>query len=203
MNDPNIIILGSYGMTGRPLAELLLQETKAQLTLAGRTLSKAQAFAAELNARFPGERVRSVFADAADTSSLQAAFQGTDMVVVASSTAAYTREVVAAALDAEIDYLDVQYSGEKIAILKSMTEEIKAANRCFITDGGFHPGLPAAMVRFAAAHFDRLHSAVVGSVIKIDWGSLDIGVSTMEEFVGEFLDFKALVYKDNRWQDLG
>jgi saccharopine dehydrogenase (NAD+, L-lysine-forming) len=171
--------------------------------LAGRTLPKAQAFAVELNSRYPGERVSSVQVDAADPASLRTAFQDADMVVVASSTAAYARQVASVALEANIDYLDVQYSTEKIAVLKSMAAEIKAADRCFITDGGFHPGLPAAMVRFAAARFDQLRSAVVGSVIKVDWRALDLSVSTMEEFVGEFVGFTARVYKDRRWQVLG
>ncbi len=203
MNAANILILGGYGMTGRPLSELLLQETRAQLTLAGRTLPKAQAFANELNARFPGERVRAIFADAADPVSLQEAFCKTDIVVVASSTAVYARQVARAALEAEIDYLDIQYSTEKIEVLKAMAGQIEAAGRCFITDGGFHPGLPAAMVRFAGEHFDQLQSAVIGSVIKIDWRSLDFGLSTMEEFVDEFKDFQALVYQDGRWQNAG
>jgi len=44
---------------------------------------------------------------------------------------------------------------------------------CFIADGGFHPGLPAALVRYVAPHFDRLEKANVGSVINVDWASLD------------------------------
>ncbi len=203
MNEPSILILGGYGMTGRQLAEILLQETTARLALAGRTLSKAHALAKALNDRFPGERARGVFADAADPASLQAAFQGIDVVVVASSTSAFTREVACAALAAGADYLDIQYSTAKIRQLQSLAGEITAAGRCFITDGGFHPGLPAALVRYAALQFDELHSAQVGSVIKIDWGELDLGQATMEEFVGEFIDFKPLVYRNERWQDLG
>jgi saccharopine dehydrogenase (NAD+, L-lysine-forming) len=203
MNNPNILILGGYGMTGRPLAELLLQETSARLALAGRTLPKAQAFANVLNNRFPDERVRAVFADASNPDSLNTAFQGIDIVVVASSTAAYTIQVARAALSAGSDYLDVQYSTGKIRQLQALAGEIAAAGCCFITDGGFHPGLPAALIRYAALQFDELQSAQVGSVIKVDWGGLDIGQATMEEFVGEFLDFHPLVFRDGRWQDLG
>jgi saccharopine dehydrogenase (NAD+, L-lysine-forming) len=203
MKTPKIIILGGYGMTGRRLCELLLRETGAHLTLAGRTRSKAQSFATKWNSHFPGERVQAVFADASDSASLDAAFQGMDILVVASSTAAYAQQVAYAALTAGIDYLDVQYSTAKNRQLQALAGKIAAAGRCFITDGGFHPGLPAALIRYAAPHFDALHSAKVGSVIQIDWGELDLGQATMEEFVGEFMDFQPLVYRDGRWQDLG
>jgi saccharopine dehydrogenase (NAD+, L-lysine-forming) len=85
-------------------------------------------------------------------------------------------------------------------VLQSLIEEIERKNLCFITDGGFHPGLPAAMVRFVADQFDSLESANVGSVIKIDWNILNLSPATMEEFVGEFMNFQTLHYKDGRWQ---
>jgi saccharopine dehydrogenase (NAD+, L-lysine-forming) len=101
-----------------------------------------------------------------------------------------------------IDYLDVQYSTTKMRILQSLSSEIERANLCFITDGGFHPGLPAAMVRFAVDQFDSLEAANVGSVIKIDWNALDLSPATMEEFVGEFMNFQTLHFKDGRWQQI-
>ena len=59
------------------------------------------------------------------------------------------------------------------------------------------------MSRRVAPRFDRLESANVGSVIKIDWAALDLAPSTMEEFVGEFLDFQMLLFDDGRWQKVG
>jgi hypothetical protein len=37
-----------------------------------------------------------------------------------------------------------------------MAAQIAAAGRGIITDGGFHPGMPAALVRYAAPCFDAL-----------------------------------------------
>ena len=122
--------------------------------------------------------------------------------VVASSTAEYAEQVARCALEVGTDYLDVQYSTRKIQVLQSLAGDIERARLCFITDGGFHPGLPAAMVRFAAEHFDNLESANVGSVIKIDWNTLDLSPATMEEFIREFVDFQALHFKDGHWQRL-
>jgi len=200
MNTKIILILGGYGNTGRPLTELLLRETDAQLIVAGRNLARAQAFAARLNAQFGAERVLARRADAADPASLRAALSGVDVLVVASSTADQTANVVQAALAARVDYLDVIYAKEKTAVLQQHAAQIAAAGCCFVTDGGFHPGLPAALVRYAAPHFDHLTSANVGSVIKINWRDLDLSASTMEEFVSEFMDFQMLAFKNGRWQ---
>ena len=170
------------------------------LVLAGRNLARAQAAALELNLQFPGERVSAISVDAADATSLAEALSGIDLLLVASSTSAYTAEVVQAALARRIDYLDVQYSTAKLDLLKSKENEIKAAGCCFITDGGFHPGLPAALVRYAGMHFDKLEKANVGSVIKIDWAALDIVMETVDEMLMEFRDFKTLTFQAGQWK---
>jgi NAD(P)-dependent dehydrogenase (short-subunit alcohol dehydrogenase family) len=200
MNTKRILILGGYGSTGLPIARLLLENTDVSIVLAGRNLEKADRAAVKLNAEHGENRVTGVYADASDPQGLCEALKGMDMVVVASSTADYAETVIKSALEAGVDYLDVQYSTTKMRVLQSMTGEIERAGLCFITDGGFHPGLPAAMVRFAADRFDSLESANVGSVIKIDWNTLDLSPATMEEFVGEFMNFQTLHFKDGRWQ---
>ena len=200
MESKTILILGGYGNTGKPLARLLLQETDVQLVLAGRDVDKAKRLANEFNFAFVGNRVTGAYADASDMTSLRQAFTDIDFVVVASSTAQYTREVATVALEAGIDYLDVQYSSKKVALLKSMAEEIKRTGCCFITEGGFHPGLPAAMVRYVAPYFDRLEKARVGSVLKVDWKKLDVADSTVNELLEELNDFEMLTFKDGRWK---
>lgn len=202
MSPKHLLLLGGYGNTGLPLARLLLAHSDCSITLAGRSLEKARQAAERLNAEIPGNRVRAACTDAADVSSLRQAFQGADMVVVVSSTAEYAENVARAALESRADYFDVQYGKAKMDCLQSLAEEIEAAGRCFITDGGFHPGLPAAMVRFVAPHFERLESANVGSVIQIDWGRLDLSPATLREFVAEFMSFQTLHFKDGRWQEM-
>jgi saccharopine dehydrogenase-like NADP-dependent oxidoreductase len=200
MNHKTFLILGGYGNTGRLLARLLLQETDVRLVLAGRTVGKAEDAAAQFNHLFEGNRVLAMYADASAPASLQPAFEGVDMVIVASSTAEYVKEVAVAALQAGIDYLDIQYSTQKTAELKSLSQEIEKAGRCFITDGGFHPGLPAALVRYAAQYFDHLEKANVGSVIKVDWASLKVADSTLDELIQELNDFVTIVYKGGQWK---
>jgi len=200
MTARDILILGGYGNTGLPIAELLLQETDCRVVLAGRSRDKAEAEGLRLNDRLAGERVRAAVVDAADRNSLRRAMSGVDLVVVASSTSQYVEQVATAALDAGIDYCDVQYSTAKLAVLQGMAERIEAEGRCFVTEGGFHPGLPAALVRYIAPRFDQLESARVGSVIKIDWEDLEFSPATMEEMVTEFIDFEMLEYEEGEWR---
>lgn len=200
MKDPTLLILGGYGNTGLPLARLLLQETGVRVVLAGRSRDKAEAAAAQLNSQFPGNRVAGQQADVSDVQSLKQVFQGMDMVLVASSTARYTRQAASAALETGIDYLDIQYSTQKLAVLKSLADDIAREGRCFITEGGFHPGLPSALVRFVAPHFDRLEKANVGSVIRADWASVYLAENTVDEFLQEMLDFQPLCFKGGQWK---
>ncbi|MCU0486844.1 MAG: KR domain-containing protein [Anaerolineales bacterium] len=79
MKTNTFLILGGYGNTGSVLARFLLQETSLNLVLAGRNESRASAAAAELNRRFPGERVSGRQADASDPASLRRAFQEIDL----------------------------------------------------------------------------------------------------------------------------
>ena len=203
MKKTRILLLGGYGNTGRALAPLLLQETDVNLVLAGRNALKAESAAAELNIRFDGQRVSSVYADASKPDSLKPALKNIDLLLVVSSTSQFTGQVAAAALEASADYYDVQYSTHKTEVLKLLAKEIESAGRCFITEGGFHPGLPATMIRYAAPQFDHLESANVGSVIKIDWSNLDASRSTVEELVSEFMDFQNLSYQDGEWKSAG
>lgn len=202
MNPKHILILGGYGNTGLPIAKYLLSHTDACITLAGRSLERARSVATGLNADHNYHRVDAVRADASDMQSLRQVFHGKDMVVVASSTVEYAEQVVRCAIECKLDYFDVQVSTKKLELLQYFSKEIEDAGLCFITDGGFHPGLPAAMVRYAADRFDRLESANVGSVIQIDWGALNLSPATIEEFVREFIDFNTLHFKDGRWQTM-
>ncbi len=200
MKRKTILILGGYGNTGRPLARLLLQESDAQLVLAGRNLEKAKTLTGELNLAFKGNRVSAACVDASDLVSLRQAFVGIDFVVVASSTTQYTRQIAAAALEAKVGYLDIQYSTSKIALLKSMADLIERAGCCFITDGGFHPGLPAFMVRYVAQYFDHLEIARVGSVIKEDWKSLEVEPSTVNELIELINEYEMLIFTGGQWK---
>ena len=200
MNARTFLILGGYGQTGRLIARFLLAESDAHVVLAGRNLERAEQLANQLNQEFAGHRARARKVDASSAESLVVGLKGVDFLVVACSTARYAREVAIAALQAGVDYLDVQYSQEKSHLLMALAGDIERAGRCFITDAGFHPGLPAALVRYADGCFDHLLVAYVSSLIRVDWRELSLSPSTLEEFVSEMLEYEASFYKDGLWQ---
>ncbi len=138
-----ILLLGGYGLTGRQMAPLLLAETSVNLEIAGRNRAKAEALAAELNERHPGQRVTGLLVDAADRDSLARAFKNVDLVIVLTSSAEHIAQIAEVALEQEIDFLDVLFDPTKVATLQRYADEIEAAGRCFVTEAGFHPGLPS------------------------------------------------------------
>jgi Saccharopine dehydrogenase NADP binding domain len=208
---PTILLLGGYGNTGRALAPLLQQHTPANVVIGGRNLEKAERFADELRQGLDGpqkqQRVSSVQVDASDSQSLNKAFSSdVTLVIVVATTSEHIDKVASAALEAKIDFMDIHLSSpKKNKILEGLEEKIRDAKLCFITDGGFHPGVPAAMVRYVAPHFATLEKAVVGSVIQCDWSSCQehTGANAAEEFASELADMQAIVYKDSAWHDLG
>lgn len=192
-----ILILGGYGYAGKLLARYILEQTNAEIILAGRHLEKAQAYAEQLNSEFKGRRVSAVRADAADGQSLHEALHGTDLLLVAAPTTKHAYTVIRTAIESGVDYLDIQLDARKFALQKSFAPEIERAERCFITEAGFHPGLPAAMVRYAASHLDRLDTAITA-------GYLNMGQSlpyseAVDELMETFQNYQAQVFKDGQW----
>jgi hypothetical protein len=192
-----ILILGGTGYTGKPLGRLLLQHSGASITLASRHLEKAQALADEFNHQFPGDRVTAVHADASDATSLQAAFQDHDLILVASPTTAHAEAVTRAALEAGADYLDVQLGARKFALLQALSGKVRDSGCCFITEAGFHPGLPAALVRYAGSLLDSMETAV-------GVGYLNMGrdlpyTEAVNELIDLFREYQAQVYKNGQW----
>jgi len=197
------LILGGYGNTGRALAQLLLQETNIHLILAGRDKVKADRLAADFNSKYNGSRVSGIYADASDFDCLRKALSGIDLVIVASSTSEHIETVARATLENHTDYIDPQFAINKTRYLQSITQQITETGCCFITDAGFHPGLPAAMVRYAALEYDKLKVANVSSVIKINWKNLSLSHATTKEFIREFMSFKPILYSNKQWKNLG
>ncbi len=145
--------------------------------------------------------VSAVRADAADGQSLREALHGTDLLLVAAPTTKHADTVIRTAIESGADYLDIQLDARKFALLKSLAPEIERAGRCFITEAGFHPGLPAAMVRYAASHLDRLDTAITA-------GYLNMGRSlpyseAVDELMEEFRNYQAQVFKDGQWTKPG
>jgi hypothetical protein len=197
-----VLVLGGYGTAGRILSELLLAHSDAAVVVAGRDLGKAERAAGELAAAYP-RRVSARVADAADPSTLDVAFAGVDLVAVAASVLAYAGDVAEAALRAGADYFDLLLSADaKLAALEELRPRLEADGRRFITDGGIHPGLSAAVIRALAPAFERVERAAVGGLLRADWNAYDFSLSTIHEFVDEFKDYRVEALRDGVWTKL-
>ena len=201
MTSKSILILGGYGNAGLAIARLLVSQTKVGIILAGRNGEQAQFVAEQLNTEFKTDCVSGMQVNAANKESLIQAFQQIQMVVVASSTIEFTSIVAQSALEAGIDYFDIQISvAAKRQALEALHERILSSGSCFITDGGYRPGIPAAMVRYAATQIPGLESAPVASVFQVNWKEREFSASTAAEFVDELKSFNHLVLKNGTWQ---
>jgi saccharopine dehydrogenase (NAD+, L-lysine-forming) len=193
---PTILILGGYGATGKLLARHLLAQTNANIILAGRNLDKAKAFAEELNNR----RVTCARVDASDEASLAASLHGVTLCLVAAPTTQFTGQVARACLAAGADYLDIQFAPSKLAALRALEPEIQKSGRCFVTEAGYHPGLPSALVRYAASQMDSIESAPIAGYLNV--GNIPY-TEAVDELVEAFKDYDARVYKNGAWTKRG
>jgi saccharopine dehydrogenase-like NADP-dependent oxidoreductase len=195
-----ILVLGGTGAAGQLIVRHLLAQSDAEITIASRRREKAQSLVDDFDRQYPG-RITAVRAEAADEASLRAAFPGHAMVVVASPTTAHVGKVARVALDTGTDYLDIQLGSKKFATLKALSKEIESAGRCFITEAGFHPGLPSALVRYAAGHLDTIERAVTAGYLGIN---REIPYSeAVDELVGIFKEAQGQIYTDGHWTKPG
>jgi len=191
-----IFILGGTGGSGSLIARHILEQSDAEITIAGRRRQKAQQLADDLSRLYPG-RVAVAALDAADQSALRAAAAGHSLLVIAAPLTAQTEKMARFAIAAGLDWFDLQLGSRKLAVLKSLAGEIERAGRCFITEAGFHPGLPSALVRYAAAHLDVIESAVTAGYLGFN---REIPYSeAVDELMEVFKDYQAQIYKDGRW----
>jgi len=196
-----ILILGGYGLTGRLLARHLLEQSDAEIILAGRHLEKAQMHAKQLNTEFTGKRVSALCVDAASRQSLQAALGAVDLLLVAAPATQHAEKVIHAAMESGVDYLDIQIDTKKLALLKSLAPDIERSGRCFITEAGFHPGLPSAMVRYAALQLDRLDTAVTAGYLNM--GRALPYSEAVDELMEVFRNYQGQVFKCGKWTKTG
>ena len=197
----NILIIGGYGLTGKQTAKSLLsQKRDLKIVLAGRNLQKAEKEAAQINKAFGTNNVSALQLDAKDKTALTKAFSQTDLIVNAASTLEQTSIIVEAVLDSGKDYIDTHLSSPvKLEVLFRNAHKFKEKNICFVTDGGFHPGLPAALIRYSALQMDEIQKGNVFGALNLVWADAGTTKGTMLEFVTDFNNYNNSVYKDGAW----
>ncbi len=194
-----IAILGGYGQTGRRVAANLAKEDGFEISILGRDGGRAETLAAQIS-NATGAVVRSSRVDVRHPERLRRALADVDLVLSATCDTEQAPDVARASLEMGCDYMDTHLSSQKKwhELLK-IKEQITERGLCFISDGGAHPGLPAAMVRLAASAMEIETASVFGS-FNIDWANLTFGSHAAEDFVGELRDMDPSVFVDGCWQ---
>jgi len=196
MNHKSVLVLGGYGGVGKSLSRLILKETGVDVIVSGRREEKAEKFAEVLNGEFPGNRATLRYADAKDFNSLAEAFQGVNMVIVAATIPECIEQVARAAINAGSDCIDILVRQDVISALQTLSSEIAEAGRLFITQAGFHPGLPAVFVRQAAPYFDNYEKAVISMAMNARFEKPE----SAYEIIHEIGESNAEILKDGEWR---
>jgi len=194
-----IAILGGYGNTGSQIAPLLAQHTSSSIKILGRNLEKAQELANQLASETESS-VSGHYADAYQPDTITPLLYDVDMLVVASGTTDFSEQIATMALDTNTDYFDTNLSvNPKNNALKDIEAKVIEDQKCFITDGGFHPGVPAAMIRLAAQEIPQIEIANVGGSFQLNWKKMQLSKNTMAEFITELLEMKMDAYVNRSW----
>lgn len=197
-----IVMLGASGNAGREVARLLSAELAAtdELVLVGRDADRLAATRAVTTGP---AAVRVAQVDLFDDPALAAVVAGAGQVVVTAGVPERTGALARIVLEAGADWIDTMLSGRvKLDALRRLEPEIVASGRCFVTDAGFHPGLPAAMVRWAADRLEVVEEADVFAGLRIDWRARSLADSTVAEMLDEFDDFDLTTWIDGRHRRL-
>lgn len=201
-----IVALGASGNAGREIAVLLGPGLAAgdELVLAGRDAGR---LAQTRDAVAGPARVSTARVDADDSAAVAELVEGAGLVVVTVSRPDLVAGLARIVLDAGADWFDTLLSTPaKLSALRALSGEAAGRGRCFVTDGGFHPGLPAALVRWAAGRLDELVEADVFGGMRLDWRAGTLADSTVAEMLDEFSRFDLVAWVDGgprrlRWRE--
>ncbi len=201
-----IVILGASGNAGREVARLLSAGLGAddELVLAGRDRARLAVTAAIAS---PPAKVLLEQVDLHDDAGVAGVVTGASQVVVTAAVPQRVGALAGIVLAAGADWIDTMLSTPaKLQALRDLEPRITAAGRCFVTDAGFHPGLPAAMVRWAAQRLDTITEADVHAGLRVDWRAGTLADSTVDEMLAEFGEFDLSTWVDGgrrrlRWSE--
>jgi hypothetical protein len=193
-----ILLVGATGYVGRELAHLLLTNTDATLILSGRSSVKLDELRSSLQMHDLADRIQLLELDA--TALNLASVPEFDLLVNATANGRHNTSLIEACLEHRADWIDMQTTNELLKPQADLQAEIERAGCCFVIQAGFHPGLPAALVRYASQQMDVMESATIASVIRDEAGIPF--TSGLAELVESFSDYKGEMYMDGRWQKL-
>jgi hypothetical protein len=148
-----VLIVGGYGTFGGRLVELLENEPRLTLIVAGRSLQKANAFCKKRgNAK--AELVAAAFDRNGDIAAQLTALKPDILVDASGPFQAYGSEcyrLIEACIAQRIDYLDLADGSDFVAGVRTFDEAARAADRYVLSGVSSFPVLTAAVVRHLSA----------------------------------------------------
>jgi hypothetical protein len=177
--DPlKVLILGGYGTFGGRLAQLLADEERLTLIIAGRSRDKAQAFCATLPPARRAAAVAEMFDRDGDVERQLRAI-APDVVVDASgpfqSYGADPYRVVRAAIAAGVNYLDLADGADFVSGVAQFDAEARARGIFVLAGVSSFPVLTAAVVRQLSPGMARVE-AVIGGIAPSPYANVGINV---------------------------
>jgi len=192
-------ILGATGLAGKAVARLVVARKTGEALLLGRNRAKLELLREELLPE-AGPLPEIAVIDLKQQGSLERAFENIDVLVIAISSAEHLPPVVRAALDTKTDCLDILLCSEaKRGFLASMRGTFEEKGCCYITDGGYHPGVQAAMARWAEMQCPGLRSVDIFGSFGLKWREKSFAPETLLDFMRELKAMDMSVLQEREW----
>lgn len=142
----------------------MLTDTDATVILSGRSKAKLDELRSNRHEHDLAHRIKLFEFNAADPDF--PVLPDFDLLVNATANGRHNASLIQACLERRADWIDMRMSNELLNPPTELQAKIKRAGCRFVIQAGFHPGIVAALVRYAAQQMDIMDSAIVGSVIR-------------------------------------
>ncbi|MFC7070138.1 saccharopine dehydrogenase family protein [Halobaculum lipolyticum] len=165
----DVLVVGGYGVVGRPLSQRLAERDDCHVIAAGRSLERAAAFADSHEGVVP-RRV-----DLADPSTFGSALEGIDCVVVCVTTddTAFVR----ATLERGIDYVDLSPSDEFHRAVEKLDDVARTGDARALLSVGLSPGVTNLLAVDAAERLETVKDVRIAVLLGV---GEEIGRDTYE-----------------------
>ncbi|WP_425448248.1 saccharopine dehydrogenase NADP-binding domain-containing protein [Dethiothermospora halolimnae] len=194
--EQTVLILGGYGKAGSYIAELLLSNTNVKIIIAGRNLNKAKIETRKLNNKFYENRVSALKVDAGNFQDLKNAFKLCDLVIVSFPYKnGQEKLVIKSAVEAGINYIDLNADTDKYQVLREYSEKIEEQSLIFLTGAGIIPGCPAMLSHLIGNYYDSIEKIKISSLYR-DKNIPSGGVYDIMSHAGK----SAFTYRKGAWE---
>lgn len=192
-----IAVFGATGQAGRQITRLLLEDPSVEVTACARKAAKLERL--EGSMRSAAGTLETVAVDLASDSAVDDVASSVDLVVGATGRWSDGPRFASLAVRRRSSYFGIYLSSpEKWRRLRPLAVECADAGLMVVDDGGVHPGLPAAMIRWIASEVP-LSAAWVGAKFGLRWGDLDLSPETIADFAEEMWSTDPSVLVEGEW----